>query len=71
MGVEPTSVAWEATVLPMNYARVMCNPSTIAPINPSGEYPILQAHTQNPEVVSVLARPIRMVLRFCKDVLRA
>lgn len=28
MGVEPTSVAWEATVLPMNYARVEADFST-------------------------------------------
>ena len=24
MGVEPTSTAWEAVVLPMNYIRVFC-----------------------------------------------
>ena len=34
MGVEPTSVAWEATVLPMNYARIEMNFST-EPRNPS------------------------------------
>ena len=34
MGVEPTSVAWEATVLPMNYARIETNFST-EPRNPS------------------------------------
>ena len=52
MGVEPTSVAWEATVLPMNYARAMCNPSTFAAINPSIRRPVLQAYTQNPEAAS-------------------
>ena len=24
MGIEPTSTAWEAVVLPMNYIRVFC-----------------------------------------------
>ena len=24
MGIEPTSRAWEARILPMNYARVVC-----------------------------------------------
>ncbi len=25
MGIEPTLVAWEATVLPLNYARIVCD----------------------------------------------
>ena len=25
MGIEPTSTAWEAVVLPMNYIRVFCS----------------------------------------------
>lgn len=24
MGIEPTSTAWEAVVLPMNYIRIFC-----------------------------------------------
>lgn len=49
MGVEPTSVAWEATVLPMNYTRAMHYLITASSRASPDDPPFLSVHTRSPE----------------------